>query len=232
MSASTVLGPCEPRDSSRIFALLQSHCPAPGPLDGRRRCNQCRCSNSCLQLLTRATICHLECVSNSHEDYEYAAATLNQLDEVIGCAATERIWNVDSKPRWRDSFVLSGTDVGTERRAWRFTPDLAGSSEWNAAGQLVNGSVSMTPLDYVVPAAGTQRSGGGELTLHPVRFAINDTTVASDCSLSFPLGVVLPPTEHGALAPFGLWVIQPQRAGAPTVRCHGFPGVNEAWPPK
>ena len=96
-----------------------------------------------------------ECIYGSRttrDDYEVMAAVLNQLDQVIGCGADERDWVVDTRPRWRDDFLLSAVDVGPERRAWRFTPSLAGSSARSASGALVNGSVARLPADYIVPS--------------------------------------------------------------------------------
>ena len=98
-----------------------------------------------------------ECIYGSRttrDDYEVMAAVLNQLDQVIGCGADERDWVVDTRPRWRDDFLLSAVDVGPERRAWRFTPSLAGSSARSASGALVNGSVARLPADYIVPSDG------------------------------------------------------------------------------
>ena len=96
-----------------------------------------------------------ECIYGSRttrDDYEVMAAVLNQLDQVIGCGVAERDWVVDTRPRWRDDFLLSAVDVGPERRAWRFTPSLAGSSARSASGALVNGSVARLPADYIVPS--------------------------------------------------------------------------------
>ena len=98
-----------------------------------------------------------ECIYGSRttrDDYEVMAAVLNQLDQVIGCGANERDWVVDTRPRWRDDFLLSAVDVGPERRGWRFTPSLAGSSARSASGALVNGSVARLPADYIVPSDG------------------------------------------------------------------------------
>ena len=163
-----------------------------------------------------------ECIYGSrttHDDYEVMAAVLNQLDRVIGCSTNERKWSVDVQPRWRDGFVLSAVDVGTERRAWRFTPDLPGSSARDGDA-LIDGVPSRHAIDYVVPDNGT-----GELVLHPVSVAINDNvggvTVATDCSLSFVGGHVGETPEDNRTR-FGLWVLQSQSDPPPMVACRGF----------
>ena len=97
-----------------------------------------------------------ECIYGSRttrDDYEVMAAVLNSLDRLIGCGAHERRWIVDSRPRWLDDFVLSATDVGRDRRVWRFTPSLPGSSA-RRGDALVDGVVSRHAIDYVVPGSG------------------------------------------------------------------------------
>ena len=162
-----------------------------------------------------------ECIYGSrttHDDYEVMVAVLNQLDRVIGCSANERKWSVDARPRWRDDFVLNAVDVGQERRAWRFTPDLPGSSARDGDA-LVGGVPGRHAIDYVVPDNGT-----GELVLHPVSVAISDSVVATDCSLSF-MGGRVGETPEGNRTKFGLWVLQSQRNSPPMVACRGFEAI-------
>ena len=63
------------------------------------------------------------------EDNALLSATLDELSDVMGCA--QRRWVVDPHPRWNDNFVLSGSDVGTDRRLWRLTPWVATTNHTN-----------------------------------------------------------------------------------------------------
>ena len=68
-----------------------------------------------------------ECVygkRSTHEDDDAMSSSLAELDIVIGCAAKERKWIPDQSIGWGSDFLLSGMDVGSKRRAWRFTPSL------------------------------------------------------------------------------------------------------------
>eukprot|EP01052_Picozoa_sp_SAG31_P001734 SAG31_NODE_58_length_29669_cov_20.244978_25_plen_598_part_00 len=166
-----------------------------------------------------------ECIYGSrttHDDYEVMAAVLNSLDRLIGCGARERKWIVDSRPRWKDDFVLSAADVGTERRVWRFTPSLPGSSA-RLGDALVDGVVSRRAIDYVVPSGGSSNKRGEALVLHPVSVAINESTMATDCSLSFVGGRVGEAAQpEGNRTQFGMWVLQSQADPPPRVECRGF----------
>ena len=172
--------------------------------------------------------CWDECIYGSRttrDDYEVMSAVLKELDLVIGCGASERKWIVDPRPQWRDDFMLSATDVGSERRAWRFTPSLAGSTKRTAKGALVNGTVTRLPSDYmyIVPDDGRKT----DLVLHPVQFGFNQSVVATDCSLIFPGG-----SAGSVLADnrtrFGLWIMQSQHDPPPRVLCRGF--GEHVWP--
>ena len=58
----------------------------------------------------------------------------------------------------------------------------------------MNGSASVSPLDYVVPQSSRLATADAEvLVLHSLRYmyAVDATTVLSDCSLSFERGVLL-----------------------------------------
>lgn len=162
-----------------------------------------------------------ECIYGSrtvHEDYEVMAAVLNQLDRVIGCRAAERKWLVDSSPRWQDDFLLSAMDVGSERRAWRFSPNLPGSSA-QRDGALVNGVPDRYAIDWVVPTS--DLNGTRTLVLHPLSIALNTSVVSTDCSLTFVGGSVGTTPQDNRTA-FGLWVMQTQRDPMPEVRCKGY----------
>ena len=52
------------------------------------------------------------------------SATLAELDIVIGCPEVDRHWIPDTALGWGSNFILSGMNVGSKRRAWRFTPKL------------------------------------------------------------------------------------------------------------
>lgn len=68
-----------------------------------------------------------ECVYNkrsTHEDDDAMSATLAELDIVIGCPDVDRRWITDTALGWGSNFIMSGMNVGSKRRAWRFTPNL------------------------------------------------------------------------------------------------------------
>ena len=53
---------------------------------------------------------------------------LKELDLLVGCSANDRQWVLDTDVRWEDGFILTGMDVGADRRAWRLTPQLPRSA--------------------------------------------------------------------------------------------------------
>ena len=66
------------------------------------------------------------------------SAALQELDLLVGCASSDRQWVTDAHVRWTDGFILTGMDVGADRRAWRLTPQLPrAASNWSEAGLTV-----------------------------------------------------------------------------------------------
>ena len=61
------------------------------------------------------------------------------------------------------------------------------------------------------------------LSLHPVRVAINESVIATDCSLRFAGGSVgTVPASEEHRTHFGIWVMQSQQDSLPMVDCRGF----------
>ena len=85
------------------------------------------------------------------------SATLKELDLLVGCPASDRQWVTDTAVRWQDEFILTGMDVGADRRAWRLTPQLPrAAASWSDAGHTVHtdartGLLTVSPLGFAVP---------------------------------------------------------------------------------
>jgi hypothetical protein len=121
------------------------------------------------------------------EDNALLSATLDELSDVMGCV--QRRWVVDPHPRWNDNFVLSGSDVGTDRRLWRLTP-------WVAVG-------NRTIVDTVLRAA-------VQVGLPLPGFAPAAPNATTACELHFHHAQRLPTGRSDAS--HGSWVVQPPSA--------------------
>ena len=195
-----------------------------------------------------------ECVyakRSTHEDDDAMSSSMAELDLVIGCGASERSWIQDEAHGWKSNFILTGMEVGLERRAWRFTPSLP----------LQLGCVSRGVPDNDTkfdPHVLVGRGANGTLTLAPLIIDFNGR-ILQDCAISFEQGALLDVAaarpllveRQGELrgeklhsraaaasaAPYGLWIVQPQSASAPSVSCmanhwHGMTPFNATWPLK
>ena len=190
-----------------------------------------------------------ECVygkRSTHEDDDAMSASLAELDVVIGCPASERRWIPDSAHGWRSDFILSGMDVGSARRTWRFTPSLPLQIAEKSVG-IPNNRTKWDPhvlSSYI----------NDTLSLSPLKIDFNGQLL-EDCVISFEQGVVLdvfagpsvrqmsanekaslpPGASTTSAAPFGLWIVQPQTAAPPAVSCqandwHGKKPFYSTWP--
>ena len=181
---------------------------------------------------------------STHEDDDAMSATLAELDEVIGCPAAERRWIPDSSLGWGSDFILSGMEVGTQRRAWRFTPSLPLQMNSITRGSPDN-KTKWDPRVLV-------KELNDSLTLGPLKID-HDARLLEDCVLGFQHGAVLdvfprasilgepeaqlPPGVPKNAAPFGIWIVQPLSAPPPSVSCmaghwHGMDPFEASWPLK
>jgi hypothetical protein len=174
-----------------------------------------------------------ECIyskRSTHEDDDAMSASLAELDLVIGCPAAERRWIPDSSLGWGSSFILSGMEVGSRRVAWRFTPSLPLQMDCITNG-VPNNKTKWDPrvlVSYVY----------GSLTLGPLQID-HDGHLLDDCVIGFEHGAVLDVAGHSgtttSATPFGLWIVQPISAAAPSVSCmaghwHGRTPFEANWP--
>jgi hypothetical protein len=145
---------------------------------------------------------------DSPHDNGALSAALYELDEVAGCA--DRRWVRDYWDGSRDSFALSGVDVGG-RRLWRFTPDETGVAAGLASGAPASFAVT---LGQPIPAfPGTNATASPTLP----------------CTLAFESGATLRANRSWAPS-VGVWVAQPAAASA-FLHCPALSGPIE-WPIK
>ena len=156
---------------------------------------------------------------STHEDDDAMSSSLAELDIVIGCGVKERRWIPDQSVGWGSDFILSGMEVGSERRAWRFTPSLPISPN-------IPNITNTTRWD---PQALVYRNAS-YLALGPLTVDY-DEHLLKTCTITFEHGVVLdvfggpsevhlpPGVPTTSAAPFGVWIIQPISAAPPSVRC-------------
>ena len=135
------------------------------------------------------------------EDNALLSSVLDELTDTVGCA--KRRWVVDKTPRRRDNFVLSGTDVGTDRRVWRLTPWVRADGDTT---DVLRAAVQIGP-----PLPGFSPTTG------------NATTA---CELHFHQAQLLPTGR--SKASLGSWVVQPQ--GAQTELVCASAGFRGVWP--
>ena len=63
----------------------------------------------------------------------------------LGCA--DRAWVVDKAIRFEDSFLLSGIDVGSVARVWRYTPAVHSDTAVGFARQLRGATPAQHPTE-------------------------------------------------------------------------------------
>ena len=155
------------------------------------------------------------------------SSSLAELDIVIGCAAKERRWIPDHNVGWGSDFLLSGMDVGSKRRAWRFTPSLPIPFGRNSPN--VPNITNVTRWD---PRVLVSDHNASYLALGPLTIDY-DEHLLKTCTINFEQGVVLdvfggpsarevrlpPGVPTTSAAPFGVWIIQPMSAAPPSVSC-------------
>jgi hypothetical protein len=186
-----------------------------------------------------------ECVygkRSTHHDDDVMSASLAELDIVIGCAANERKWIPDSSQGWASSFLLSGMNVGSQRRAWRFTPSLP--LQINCISKNIPDNVTRWDPHTLVSYK------NDSLVLGPLQID-HDGRILNDCQVFFKHGAVLdvfasaayetsdlklpPGVPTTTASPFGIWIVQPIAAASPTVSCmaggwHGMKPFEGNWP--
>ena len=144
------------------------------------------------------------------------SAVLRELDLLVGCDASDRQWVTDTDVRWADGFILTGMDVGADRRAWRLTPRLPrAAGNWSEAGLTVRADAA-----------------SGVLTVSPLRFSLpaesdgSMPATAQSCELRVPWGEVAQVPD--SVAPLGLWILQSRPALPLSIGC-GSAG-EFVWP--
>lgn len=110
----------------------------------------------------------------------------------------DRRWLADTTVRLDDSFFLTGMDAGAARRVWRMS--------------LREGLASVTVA-----------SAGEGLAVGPVALSLANGSVIN-CSALFANGVSATTPYFGSS---GLWVVTPQAAAPPKMRCNG---ESADWP--
>ena len=155
------------------------------------------------------------------------SSSLAELDIVIGCAAKERRWIPDHNVGWGSDFLLSGMDVGSKRRAWRFTPSLP-----IPFGRISPNVPNITNVTRWDPRVLVSDHNASYLALGPLTID-HDEHLLETCTITFEQGVVLdvfggpsvrevhlpPGVPTTSAAPFGVWIIQPISAAPPSVSC-------------
>ena len=122
-------------------------------------------------------------------DYDIMASALLELDEVVG--NKPRQWLTDTDPRWRDRFVLTGTQFAhSTELLWRFSPSVSTPLPFPAHADGVENSTAVNSVTTI--------SGNGGVTLQPVLFDTTGTAegALTKCSLFFLDGSVLAPTAQ------------------------------------
>ena len=140
-------------------------------------------------------------------EHQLVSDLLTEMSDLLGCA--NRNWITDTNVRWQDSFLLSGSTVGTVKdltqRVWRFTP--------------------LDPTSFApVLSAGSFRLPGN-ITI-PVTMSIYGK--GRLCSLCFTDAIL----RSGPSSHYGWWITQPDNTSAVAVNCSDAhdSGLETTWP--
>lgn len=189
-------------------------------------------------------------------DSDLMSALLLEIDSFVGCAPPDRQWVTDPSARYEDEFILTGMDVGADRRAWRLTPQLDRNarnvSEANLtwAWDSVSGELSVGPVGFYTSTnrsiASTLHAAGANISTSHLQTQGRSTRgrgqgrrvdrgIVMKCTLVFPWGQVVVADDEsithggvGTVAPLGVWIVQSRPPLPVTVKCPD--GTMFPWP--
>ena len=181
---------------------------------------------------------HQGCQHTTMASNRLLSAVLKELDHLVGCGPTDRQWITDTDVRWQDDFILTGMDVGADRRAWRLTPQLQrGAASWNESKLRVqvdpaSGMLTVSPLGFALPRPQVEASL--DPTASSTAAGGKYSSVVASCELRVPWGELLHIDSGDAndaaasVAPLGLWILQSRPPLPVSIDC-GSAGVFP-WP--